>query len=189
MRLLSSMFTLVAFVTYVAGHGILTAPPPRAIGTAMTAACGAGPVAAQKTDAAGPIESQIAKIGSDFNPAKCNLFLCRGHQFEDNTSKVQKYAPGQVVNVVLNIINHHPSGYANVSVIDSATNKAIGSPLIAWDPYFTGYPYPKDQENFNVTIPQLNGKCTVAGECVLQYHWYSRTDKQTYQNCVDFTVP
>ncbi|KAG9112972.1 hypothetical protein FRC07_007840 [Ceratobasidium sp. 392] len=189
MRFFSGLFTLAALASYVAAHGILTAPPPRALGSAMISACGAGAVSAQQGNVKGPIESQIAKIDSGYNAAKCNLFLCRGQQFADNTSKVQKYKPGQTVNFVLDIENHHPVGYANVSVIATATNKAIGSPLIAWNPYFTGYPYPKEQENFNVVIPSLGGKCTVAGECVLQYHWYSVTDKQTYQNCVDFTVP
>ncbi|KAF8600241.1 hypothetical protein BDV93DRAFT_608781 [Ceratobasidium sp. AG-I] len=189
MRVLSGLIALVGLTSYVAAHGIVTAPPTRTLGSAMIAACGQGPVSAQQSNVKGPIESQIAKIGSDFNATACNLFFCRGQQFADNTSKVQKYTPGQVVNIVLDIENHHPVGYANVSVIDTKTNKAIGSPLIAWNPYFTGYPYPKDQENFNVTVPALGGKCTVAGECVIQYHWYSVTDKQTYQNCIDFTVP
>ncbi|KDN39263.1 hypothetical protein RSAG8_08898, partial [Rhizoctonia solani AG-8 WAC10335] len=95
----------------------------------------------------------------------------RIYKFEDNTATIQSYTPGQVVNIDLNIINHHPSGYANVSVINSATNTRIGEPLIAWNPYFgSGYPYPKSEENFNVTIPELNGKCKVAGECVIQDH-------------------
>ncbi|KAG8731793.1 hypothetical protein FRC10_001438 [Ceratobasidium sp. 414] len=177
MRFFSGLFTLATLASCVAAHGIMTAPPPRALGSAMISACGAGAVSAQQSNVKGPIESQIAKIDSGYKP------------FADNTNKVQKYTPGQVVNIVLDIENHHPVGYANVSVIATATNTPIGSPLIAWNPYFTGYPYPKDQENFNVTVPSLGGKCTVAGECVLQYHWYSVTDKQTYQNCVDFTVP
>ncbi|CUA67606.1 hypothetical protein RSOLAG22IIIB_07469 [Rhizoctonia solani] len=188
MRFFASLLTLATLASSVVAHGIVTQPPTRTLGSAMIAACGAGAVSAQQSNVKGPIESQIAKIDSNYKPAQCNLFLCRGQQFADNTGKVQTYKPGQVVNIVLDIENHHPVGYANVSVIDTATNKIVGSPLIAWDPYFTGYPYPKDQENFNVTIPELNGKCKTGGECVLQYHWYSRTDKQTYQNCVDFVV-
>ncbi|CUA73065.1 hypothetical protein RSOLAG22IIIB_10510 [Rhizoctonia solani] len=182
----------------------------------MLAACGSGPVRAQEIDAAGPIESEIARIGSDFNPVCANQYLQTDQisdidndvitgqmqpillpwtsvpvfKFEDNTATVQSYTPGQVVNIDLDIINHHPSGYANVSVINSATNTRIGEPLIAWNPYFgSGYPYPKSEENFNVTIPELGGKCKVAGECVIQYHWYSINASQTYQNCIDFTVP
>lgn len=41
-------------------------------------------------------------------PTNMNLAI----QFADNTSKVQKYKPGQVVNIVLDIENHHPVGYA-----------------------------------------------------------------------------
>ncbi|CAE7109038.1 unnamed protein product [Rhizoctonia solani] len=190
MRASSLFASLFVFVTCVLAHGRVKTPPTRTIGSAMLAACGTGPVRAQEIDAAGPIESEIARIGSDFNPAKCNLFFCRGHQFEDNTATVQSYTPGQVINIDLEIINHHPSGYANVSVIDSATNTRIGQPLISWNPYFaSGYPYPKSEENFNVTVPELNGKCKVAGECVIQYHWYSINASQTYQNCIDFTVP
>ncbi|KAG8684562.1 hypothetical protein FRC11_011916 [Ceratobasidium sp. 423] len=188
MRFFAGLLALAALASSVVAHGIVTQPPTRTLGSAMIAACGEGAVSAQKSNVKGPIESQIAKIDANYKPALCNLFLCRGQQFADNTDKVQTYTPGQVVNIVLDIENHHPVGYANVSVINTATNTIVGTPLIAWDPYFTGYPYPKDQENFNVTIPELNGKCKTAGECVLQYHWYSRTDKQTYQNCVDFVV-
>ncbi|KAF8687917.1 Lytic polysaccharide mono-oxygenase, cellulose-degrading, partial [Rhizoctonia solani] len=189
MRVLTFVTSFFLLVSCVLAHGRVKTPPTRTIGSAMLAACGEGPVKAQQIDAAGPIESEIARIGSDFNPTKCNLFFCRGHQFEDNKATVQSYKPGQVVNIDLDIVNHHPSGYANVSVIDSATNKRIGQPLIAWNPYFgSGYPYPKSEENFNVTIPELNGKCKVAGECVIQYHWYSINASQTYQNCIDFTV-
>ncbi|KAG9111078.1 hypothetical protein FRC07_008105, partial [Ceratobasidium sp. 392] len=171
MRFSTFIAPLFVFATYALAHGRVKSPPTRTYGSAMEAACGKGPVQAQTIDQAGPIESEVAKKGSDYNPnargtevmflqAKCNLFFCRGHQFADNTKTVQSYKPGQVVNIVLDIINHHPSGYANVSVIDSATNKRIGSPLIAWNPYFaSGYPYPKSEENFNVTIPELNGKC------------------------------
>ncbi|QRW14202.1 hypothetical protein RhiLY_13201 [Ceratobasidium sp. AG-Ba] len=89
----------------------------------------------------------MARKGSDYT-SKCNVFFCRGHQFEDNKATVQAYKPGQVVNIVLDIINHHPWGYANVSVIDLATNMAIGSPLIAWNACFkSGYPYPNSEED------------------------------------------
>ncbi|KAB5591878.1 putative effector protein [Ceratobasidium theobromae] len=134
MRLLAASLVLASLVSFVVAHGYVKSPPTRTVGSAMIAACGQGPTdVANRTSSNGPIESQIAKIGSDFNP------------FADNTDRVQAYQPGQVLNIVLDIINHHPVGYANVSVIDSATNTAIGAPLIAWDPYFTGYPYPKDQ--------------------------------------------
>ncbi|CCO35686.1 hypothetical protein BN14_09804 [Rhizoctonia solani AG-1 IB] len=178
MRSLTFFTSLFIFVNCVLAHGRVKTPPTRTIGSAMLAACGEGPVKAQQIDAAGPIESEIARIGSDFNP------------FSDNQATIQSYKPGQVVNIDLDIINHHSPGYANVSVIDSATNTRVGQPLIAWNPYFaSGYPYPKSEENFNITIPELNGKCKVAGECVIQYHWYSTGSSQTYQNCIDFTVP
>lgn len=64
---------------------------------------------------------------------KCNLYQCRGYQYEDNTDKVQVYAAGDVVTFHVDLVAAHKPGWANVSVIDLATNKAIGDPVKKWD--------------------------------------------------------
>jgi hypothetical protein len=101
-----------------------------------------------------------------YDPKKCNLWLCRGYQFADNVANVQSYKPGQVVDIEVWIRIPH-KGYANVSVVDTASNTVIGSPLKSWPSNYaaTANP-PADQTKFNVTIPDLGGKCTEAGACV-----------------------
>lgn len=57
----------------------------------------------------------------------------------------------------------------NVSVINTATNKAIGKPLISFKSYADESlaTLPKNNTDFNVTIPSnLGSNCTVAGACV-----------------------
>jgi hypothetical protein len=58
-----------------------------------------------------------------------------GVQFSDNTSKVQKYTPGQVVNIVLDIENHHPVGYAvrlNVVLLRFLNLEALSPRMCLW---------------------------------------------------------
>jgi hypothetical protein len=69
-------------------------------------------------------------VGSDYN---CNAYMCRGYQYGDNTDRVQAYKAGDVVVFAINLVAGHRPGYANVSVIDLATNKAVGSALKTWD--------------------------------------------------------
>lgn len=111
---------------------------------------------------------EAAALEANFNPAACNLFLCKGAQFADNTANVQTYQAGQVVNFQATLPIPH-KGPMNVSIIDTATNTAIGAPLIS----FTSYAdeslatLPANNTDFDVTIPStLGDKCTVAGACV-----------------------
>ena len=66
--------------------------------------------------------------------ANCKLDLCRGATFADNTANVQKYTPGQTIRMTATLPIPH-EGPMNVSIIDTATNKAIGAPLIAFKSY------------------------------------------------------
>lgn len=53
----------------------------------------------------------------------------------------------------------------------------------------TSRPIQKDETDFDVTIPSdLGGKCTQAGECVIQMYWDARSIDQTYESCIDFVV-
>ncbi|TVY13079.1 hypothetical protein LARI1_G008508, partial [Lachnellula arida] len=47
---------------------------------------------------------------------------------------------------------------------------------------------PVNNTAFQVTVPELGGRCKVAGECVLQWWWYGTAVEQTYESCLDFTV-
>ncbi|POS69231.1 hypothetical protein DHEL01_v212376 [Diaporthe helianthi] len=82
------------------------------------------------SDPAGPIENSVKVADADYN---CNLYQCRGYQYEDNVNNVQKYAPGDVVAFYVDLVAAHKPGWANVSVIDLEKNTAIGSPVKAWN--------------------------------------------------------
>ena len=101
-----------------------------------------------------------------YDAAKCNLYLCKGFQFEDNKAGVQSYTAGQTIDMEVYIRIPH-KGYANVSVVDLHTNSVIGAPLKTWaDNYAASMNNPKDQTTFSVKLPELAGKCTKPGDCV-----------------------
>jgi hypothetical protein len=105
-------------------------------------------------------------LKAPYDPKKCNLWLCKGYQFADNSANVQSYKTGQVVDLDVWIRIPH-KGYANVSVVDTASNSLIGEPLISWpDNYAATTNPPADQTKFSIKIPELGGKCTEAGACV-----------------------
>lgn len=131
----------------------------------------------------------LAKSQKDFNPALCNLWLCKAYMFADNTGNVQKYTPGQIVPVSFKVGAPH-TGKANMSIVDTASNTMIGNPLIMYSNFAsTATGVTANQTSFSITIPtDLGSKCSIAGACVLQHYWDSREAKQTYESCLDFTV-
>lgn len=43
--------------------------------------------------------------------------------------------------------------------------------------------------DFNITIPDsLGSACNTGGKCALQWFWWSKSNSQTYESCVDFYV-
>lgn len=91
-------------------------------------------------------------------------------KYEDNTSQVQKYVPGQEVPMYFAIRAPH-SGLANVSIVETKTNAVLGESLKRWDEYaLTSEPMRAEWQNFTVKMPEegLKGKCTTGGECILQ---------------------
>jgi hypothetical protein len=185
MRFTTTLFGLAALTASVAAHGNVTSPPARQPGPAMAAACGQDAVAAIEADGTGPLEN-IPSNGD----ANCNIFLCKGAQFADNRNKVQNFTAGQVINFKADIPIPH-EGPANVSIIDTKTNTAIGEPLITFASYADEKlaKLPANNTNFNVTMPaDLGTSCQVAGECVMQWFWFGTSAQQTYENCVDFVM-
>jgi predicted carbohydrate-binding protein with CBM5 and CBM33 domain len=79
---------------------------------------------------------------------------------------------------------------ANVSIVDTATNTIIGSPLVNYPDFANNArPTAADQLSFSVTIPSnLGSKCATAGACVIQHYWDAASIDQTYESCIDFTV-
>lgn len=172
--MLARLAPLAALAATVMAHGYVDYPAARQYGDAAVAACGKSVVASIKGDNTSHVEGlpELAVKDSGYHGDLCNLWLCRGLQFADNVKNVQQYTPGQAVEIKIKLTIPH-TGNANVSVVDTKTNKIIGTPLIKWDAgyadekAFYAKATPKDQVDFNVTIPTtLGSQCATAGACV-----------------------
>lgn len=182
---------MFALVPAIYGHGKITSPPAREPGPAMEAVCGQQVYDNQASNDQGNSQNelQIAQSQSDYNAAKCNLFLCKGYQFQDNTANVQTLSPGQVVPMTAVISAPH-TGVMNVSVVNSQTNTMISQPLIYFSDYASNaHTIPPNNTAFSVTMPaDLGDQCNTAGVCVLQWWWNAASIDQTYESCIDFTM-
>ncbi|KAK0194070.1 hypothetical protein F5146DRAFT_1101799 [Armillaria mellea] len=147
------------------GHGKLTSPSPRSdtIGSAFSEACGSQLLSVETSDPYGNIQQEMQT--STVNSSICNLWLCKGYQFADNEANVQSYTAGQTISMTAEIRAPH------TGVIATATNTIIGDALYSWDDYASN-----------------QSGCATAGDCVIQWYWYSESVDQTYEDCVDFTV-
>lgn len=182
---------LPILASVVAGHGFVTSPQPRMPGDAMAAACGQQVYNNQKSDNYGNIqgELQVASSQSDYDAAKCDIWLCKGYKLDDNKDNVQTYTPGQTINFKVDVRAPH-TGVANVSIVDTASNSVIGSALKSWDVYASTETGVKSTDTaFDITMPSdLGSQCSTAGDCVIQWYWYAESIDQTYESCVDFTM-
>lgn len=82
------------------------------------------------------------------------------------------------------------TGYANVSIVKTATNKVIAADLKKFSVYASNaVPIPNSNEHFSIKMPtDLGSKCATAGECVIQMFWNAPDINQTYESCIDFTM-
>lgn len=178
-------------VSTVASHGFLTSPQPRLAGDAMKAACGRQVFNNQASDSYGNIqgELQVAASQPDYDEEACNIWLCKGFKFADNTANVQTWTAGQTVEFKFDVRAPH-TGYANVSIVNTATNTIIGDQLLVYSDFGdNSKTIPTNETSFSVTIPSdLGDTCSIAGACVLQHYWNAESIDQTYESCIDFTV-
>lgn len=186
------LLSAAGLLSTVSAHGAITSPTPRAAGDAMKAACGTQVYYNQASDSFGNIqgELQVAASQTDYNAEACNIWQCKGYQFADvDTANIQSWTPGQVVDFKFDVRAPH-AGTANVSIVNTATNTIIGSPLITYSDFGNNaYAIPANQTSFSITIPSdLGSTCATAGACVVQHFWDARSIDQTYESCVDFTV-
>ncbi|RKU48342.1 hypothetical protein DL546_008660 [Coniochaeta pulveracea] len=187
---LFSFLTVAALAGLVTSHGLVTKPATRTPGNSTAAACGKTMATFYQIDNTSYPEALLRAnprgLSDGYDPKKCNLWLCRGYQFGDNTKQVQAYKAGDAVDFEVFIRIPH-KGYANVSVVDTTRNEVIGQPLKSWPSnYAASANPPQDQVKFSVKVPELGARCTVPGVCVLQWYWLGQG--QTYESCVDFTV-
>ncbi|TVY82300.1 hypothetical protein LSUE1_G002247 [Lachnellula suecica] len=185
------LITAAGLLTSVSAHGAISSPTPRAAGAAMKAACGEQVFNNQASDSFGNIqgELQVAKGQTDFKAAECNIWQCKGFKFADNTANVQSWTAGQVVDFTFDLRAPH-TGIANVSIVNTATNTIIGSPLVTYAVFGdNAKTIPADELSFNITVPSdLGDTCATAGACVVQHFWDAASIDQTYESCVGFTV-
>jgi len=201
-------FSYLFFAASVLGHGLIISPPARAVGPAMISACGESVAALVTADNTSHVEGmpEAALKEKSFNAQACNVFLCKGLQFQDNMNNVQTFRPGQVVNMRASITIPH-EGPMNVSIVNTKMNMPVGDPLITFTSYAdeTLPVLPPNNTNFDVTIPMnLGSACSIAGSCVsyyphssddvlileqvLQWFWFGTAADQTYESCVDMVV-
>lgn len=169
---LLSLVSLAGLATTVYSHGLITSPASRAPGSAQAAVCGQLVVNGINSDNTSYVEALTGPASRDsaYNAAECNLYLCKGMQFGDNSENVHEWVVGQKVDIEVWLRIPH-LGYANVSIVDTKTDTYVegGESLIYWDQYADEKlrpNYPADQTAFTVTVPDLGGACKVAGECV-----------------------
>ncbi|KAL1311359.1 hypothetical protein AAFC00_001532 [Neodothiora populina] len=191
MKYTASALAVVGMAASVHGHGFITSPTARMPGSEMQAGCGQQVFNNQKGDNYGNIqgELQVAATQNDYDAAACNIWLCKGYKYKDNTANVQTYTAGQKVDFKFDIRAPH-TGVANVSIVNTATNSVIGSPLASWDVFASNSNSDyANQTSFSITIPSdLGSTCSTAGACVIQHYWDAHDIDQTYESCVDFTV-
>ncbi|KAH6673852.1 chitin binding domain-containing protein [Halenospora varia] len=187
----SILLAAAGLITSVSAHGMITSPTPRAAGDAMKAACGQQVYNNQASDSYGNIqgELQVAASQTDYDAAACNIWQCKGYKFADNSANVQSWTAGQVVDFKFDVRAPH-TGTANVSIVNTATNTIIGSPLLTYADFAdNSKTIPANNTAFSITIPSdLGDTCSTAGACVVQHYWDAASIDQTYESCVDFTV-
>ena len=173
--LLSLLTTICFLIQPVFGHGYLSAPPSRVPGPALLAACGPLITTAIRRDNSSHIEGLpelSLSPSSGYDPTACNLWLCRGLQYDDNANATQLWRVGQTVKIKVKITIPH-EGVANVSIVDTGKNEIVdGKMLMVWE---GGYADEKEfyagriggnVTSFEVVVPDLGGRCRVGGECV-----------------------
>lgn len=126
---------------------------------------------------------QVAASQTDYNAAECNVWMCKGYKYADNTALIESYTAGQVVPFTFDVRAPH-TGVANVSIVDTATNTVIGEPLISWDVFASNsVTIPANETSFSITIPSdLGDKCSTAGACIIHHFWNAASVDQTYES-------
>lgn len=187
---MSKAMASASLIALASAHGFILSPAPRMPGDAFSKACGQQMYYNQMGDNYGNVQGQLQVTNgqTDYDAAACDVWLCKGYKYDDNTENVQQYTVGQEVEIEVDIRAPH-TGVANVSVVSTSSNSVLGSVLKSWDEYGSNaYTIPEDQKKFSVTIPDVGSDCASPGDCVIQWFWDAHSIDQTYEACIDFTV-
>jgi len=82
-----------------------------------------------------------------------------------------KFRPGAQLAIEYMIKTPHP-GYANLSVVDTKTNKPIGAPLKVFSKFGETVDN-ADELDWSFNMSDTGRKCSTPGNCVLQFWWRS----------------
>ena len=95
----SKVMASASMIALVSAHGFILSPSPRMPGSAMSDACGEQMYNNQMGDNYGNVqgELQVTNGQTDFDAAACNVWLCKGYKYDDNTDNVQEYTVGQEI--------------------------------------------------------------------------------------------
>lgn len=167
---IAALLSAAVLPTIISAHGLITSPAPRAVGAASLAACGSAVTKQIVADNTSHVEGlpEAAATASDYHAKDCNLWLCKGLQYADNTANVLALSPGEVVHIDAYIRIKH-AGTANVSIVDTKTDTIVGNQLLYWSNYADEKlsSLPANNSAFDVTIPRsLDGNCLKPGDCV-----------------------
>ncbi|KAH7100500.1 hypothetical protein BKA62DRAFT_706502 [Auriculariales sp. MPI-PUGE-AT-0066] len=185
-----SFTALVALIPHVAAHALVSSPPVRVPGQKHLAVCGQTSFDRLVKDPSGHIEEQ-EPVTSD----ACELTLCRGMLFEDQSSaNIQRVSASQQMNLAVNCTIPH-GGPANVTLLDTTgggAGRILGGFLKTFDDFCpTSGGTPADQSNLQFTLPSatdIGTSCQQDGQCVVQLFWATPDLSQNYYYCVDVTV-
>ncbi|KAF8664112.1 hypothetical protein AX16_000802 [Volvariella volvacea WC 439] len=171
------------------GHASVKSPTPRLVGPAMQAACGAARlITPPLPDLNGPAALQRSILNTMQKPViSTSAEVINGKIICISNTRV--YKPDTAVTFHVDIQPCH-TGYANVTIYNTVTQRAIAPALKTWPVYaddvIPPWEWPPDKSDFTVTIPDLGTQCSQPGACIIQWWWYAY-NRQTYESCVDFT--
>ena len=187
MKSYAAAVAIAGFASSVAAHGFISSPTPRLPGDGLKAACGDQVYNTQNSDKYGNVQGSLQNLNGDH--PDCKMWQCKGVPFSD-AGEIFSYTAGQVIPMKVEIHAPH-DGVANVSIVNTKTDKIIGEPLISWDEYaLTSSPMSQhpDWTSFDITMPDVGAECSEKGACVIQWYWDAPKIDQTYESCIDFTM-
>ncbi|KAF3003424.1 hypothetical protein E8E13_001224 [Curvularia kusanoi] len=187
MKSYAAAVALAGFASSVAAHGFISSPTPRLPGDGLKAACGDQVYNTQNSDKYGNVQGSLQNFNGDH--PDCKMWQCKGVPFSD-AGEIFSYTAGQVIPMKVEIRAPH-DGVANVSIVNTKTDKIIGEPLKSWDKYaLTSSPIDQhpDWTSFDITMPDVSAECAEKGACVIQWFWDAPSIDQTYESCIDFTM-